>query len=120
MNKYDAFKAENFNLHAALFWPINDFSAYGNLSGWSTKGQLACPVCNKNTRSCYLRHWNKQCYMGHRRFLKPDHKLRYDKKLFDNIMEMDPPLKQLSRDDVLRQIGDYENIKFGKIAGKRK
>ena len=72
VNTYDAFKAESFNLHAALFWTINDFLAYGNLSGWSTKGQLACPVCNKDTRSRYLRHWNKQFCMGHQRFFKPD------------------------------------------------
>ena len=38
VNTYDASKAENFNLHAALFWTINDFPTYGNLSGWSTKG----------------------------------------------------------------------------------
>ena len=36
---YDAFKNETFNLHRALFCTTNDFPAYGNLSGWKTKGK---------------------------------------------------------------------------------
>ena len=58
--------------------------------------------------------------MGHWRFLKPDHRWRYDKRSSDNTMEMDPPPKMLSKDDVLKQIGNRKNMKFGKIAGKRK
>ena len=42
MKTYDAFKAEYFNMHASLLWTINDFSAYGNLPGWSVKGRLVC------------------------------------------------------------------------------
>ena len=42
---YDASSKEIFQLCAALMWTINDFSAYVNLSGWSTKGGLACPYC---------------------------------------------------------------------------
>jgi len=34
-------------------------------------------------------------------------------------MEMDPHPKMLSGDDVPRQIGNCQNIKVGKIAGKR-
>jgi len=81
VNTFDAFKAANFNLHPALFWTINDFPAYGNLSRRSTKGQLAYPVCNKDIRSRYLHHWNKQCCIRHQRFLKPDNRWRYDKSV---------------------------------------
>ncbi|XP_020243472.1 uncharacterized protein LOC109821720 [Asparagus officinalis] len=35
---YDASKKQIFRMHAAILWTINDFPAYGNLSGWSTKG----------------------------------------------------------------------------------
>ncbi|XP_061993493.1 uncharacterized protein LOC133711378 [Rosa rugosa] len=42
---YDAFKGEYFKLKAVLFWTINDFSAYGNLSGSVTKGYNGCPIC---------------------------------------------------------------------------
>ena len=46
---YDASSGEKFQMHAAVLWTINDFSAYGNLFGWSTKGYMACPVCNHQT-----------------------------------------------------------------------
>ena len=58
--------------------------------------------------------------MGHRRFLKLNHWWRYDKRSFGNTVEVDPPPKELSGDDVLKQIGDHENITFGKFGGKRK
>jgi len=56
--------------------------------------------------------------MGHRRFLELDHRWRYDKKSFNNSLEVDPPPKYMSRADVLEQIGNFENIKFGKVRGK--
>ena len=45
---------ENFCLHACFLWTINDFLAYGNLSGWSTKGYKACPVCNEDVSPMVL------------------------------------------------------------------
>ena len=39
---YDSFSASFFQLRAALLWTINDFPAYGDLSGWRTKGYKAC------------------------------------------------------------------------------
>ena len=40
---------EEFNLRAMVFCTINDFPAYGNLSGYSVKGHNACPICMENT-----------------------------------------------------------------------
>ncbi|TYK21879.1 uncharacterized protein E5676_scaffold494G00120 [Cucumis melo var. makuwa] len=37
---YDSFSASFFQLRAALFRTINDFPAYGDLSGWRTKGMI--------------------------------------------------------------------------------
>ena len=51
---YDAYKETNFMMHAALLWTTNYFSAYGDLSGWVTKGRLACLICNKDTSSLTL------------------------------------------------------------------
>nr|XP_029154544.1 uncharacterized protein LOC112803556 [Arachis hypogaea] len=68
IDTYDSFKNETFQMHAALLWTINDFPAYAMLSGWSTKGKLACPCCNHDTSSCYLKHSQKTVYMDHRRF----------------------------------------------------
>ena len=45
VDTFDVSCGETFRLHAALMWTINDFPAYGMLSGWSTHGLLACPVC---------------------------------------------------------------------------
>ena len=42
---YDVSLRQNFTIQAALMWTINDFPAYGMLSGWQTSGKLACPVC---------------------------------------------------------------------------
>ena len=68
---YDSFSASFFQLRAALLWTINDFPAYGDLSGWRTKGYKACPVCNVDTSSMRLK--SKICYMGHRRYLPLTH-----------------------------------------------
>ncbi|WMV07144.1 hypothetical protein MTR67_000529 [Solanum verrucosum] len=35
-------------MRASLMWTINDFLAYGMLSGWMTVGKLACPYCMEN------------------------------------------------------------------------
>ena len=76
---YDSYRKETFDMHAALMWTIHDFSAYANLSGWSTKGNLVCPNCHKDTCSYKLLHGHKWYYMGHRRFLDIDHKWRLNR-----------------------------------------
>ncbi|CAL9017311.1 unnamed protein product, partial [Prunus brigantina] len=48
---YDAHNGEYFTLRAALMWTINDFPAYGNLSGCVVKGYKACPICGDDTPS---------------------------------------------------------------------
>jgi hypothetical protein len=63
---YDVSSNQTFTMHAALMWTINDFPAYGDVSGWSTKGRFACPCCMGNTKSEWLKYGNKFCYMGHR------------------------------------------------------
>jgi len=85
VSTYDALMKEMFQLRAALLWTINDFPAYANLSGWSTKGKLACPICNKDTDFRRLKHGHKTCYMGHRQWLPKGHVWRIRKELFDGI-----------------------------------
>ncbi|XP_056688131.1 uncharacterized protein [Spinacia oleracea] len=79
---YDASKCENFKMHAALLTTINDFPAYGILSGWSTKGKLACPCCHKKTAYLRLKNCCKHVYMRHRRFLHIKHSWRKKKDVF--------------------------------------
>ncbi|XP_050211545.1 uncharacterized protein LOC126661725 [Mercurialis annua] len=63
------------------------YNAYGMLSGWSTKGKLACP----------------QCYMGHRRYIHAQHSWRKSRK-FDGKPEHGSKPEELSGDEVLRQL----------------
>ncbi|XP_070010201.1 uncharacterized protein [Nicotiana sylvestris] len=106
---YDASAKEIFQMRAALMWTINDFLAYGTLSGWCTYGRFACPFCNINTQSRRLRHGRKFCYMGHRRFLKSGHKYRNDAKSFDGTKETRLAPCPVSGSLVLHQVKD---IKF--------
>ena len=109
---YDASVGETFQLHAALLWTINDFPAYANLSGWSTKGKLAYPVCNEDTYLMSLKHGNKICFMGHRRFLPNNHKWRKC-KWFDG-KEHRPKPNRLNGEQVLQQLSLVEQPVFGK------
>ena len=81
---YDASRKCIFTMRAAIMWTINDFPAYGNLSGWSTKGYKACPTCNEDASSQHLH--SKIGYMGARRFLPENHIWRRS-KLFDGKYE---------------------------------
>ena len=73
---FDVSSKKSFQMHAALLWTINDFPAYGDISSWSTKGALACPPCNYDSQSRWLRYGRKFSYIEHRRFLDSDHKFR--------------------------------------------
>ncbi|XP_020422932.1 uncharacterized protein LOC109950000 [Prunus persica] len=109
---YDKFTDTRFNMRAPVIWTINDFPAYGNLSGWSTKGYKACPVCLEDTTSTKLR--NKICYMGHRRYLKKNHPWRKDSENFDGTIEMRDPPREFSGDDILLQFNHLVHRKLGK------
>jgi len=50
---YNVASNSHFKLCATLLWTINDFLAYGMLSGWSNKGKLTCPICLKETHSTF-------------------------------------------------------------------
>ncbi|XP_042974812.1 uncharacterized protein LOC122306448 [Carya illinoinensis] len=99
---YDVCSKEIFTMRAVLMWMINDFLAYGDLSGWSTKGRLACPCCMGNTRSRWLKHGKKFSYMGHRRFLPSDHRWRMMAKTFDGTQEIDPSPTMPTPDEVMK------------------
>lgn len=119
VDTFDVSTRRNFRLHASLLWTINDFPAYANLSGWSTKGKLACPCCNKDTYSLRLANGNKQCYMGHRRYLPTNHKWRNDKRSFDGTKELREAPKLLSGSDILAQVNDLEGIVLTKDNSKK-
>ncbi|XP_035546566.1 uncharacterized protein LOC109010822 [Juglans regia] len=117
---YDSSTKETFMLDATLLWTINDFPAYGNLSGWSTKGKFACPCCNENTDSNWLKYGRKHCYMGHRRFLPQNHIWRKKKLLFNGNEDHRIPPMLLGGADILSQLQMLGDVPFGKSIRKRK
>jgi hypothetical protein len=107
---YDVSSNQTFTMHAALMWTINDFSAYGDVSGWSTKGLFACPCCMGNTKSEWLKYGNKFCYMGHRRFLPMDHRWRKEARSFDGTQELDHPPPMPTGDEIWRQVQGIDSV----------
>ncbi|XP_076904980.1 uncharacterized protein LOC143560589 [Bidens hawaiensis] len=108
---YDRYSKSHFTLYAAVIWTISDFPAYAYLSGWSTMGKLACPICLEDTRSNRIR--GKQCYTGHRCFLSKAH--RWRKNLaFDGKQEKRQRPRQFTGDDILRQLADIPSCTTGK------
>ena len=115
---YDAHKREFFTLKAILLWTINDFLAYGNLSGCTIKGYYAFPICGEETYSHRLKHGNKNSYTGHRRFLPLNHPFRKQKKAFNGEQEFNLPPTQLTGDEILRKVDIIHNS-WGKKKNKR-
>lgn len=114
---YDSSLNQTFQMRAALLWTINDFPAYAMLSGWSTKGKLACPCCHYNTNSTYLRYSRKMCYMDHRIFLPTDHEYRSNIRAFNGKEEYRTAPDLLKGEDVLDLLENFTNI-FGKTQKK--
>ncbi|XP_020080549.1 uncharacterized protein LOC109704193 [Ananas comosus] len=110
IDTYDASRDGSFMLKAALMWTINDFLAYGILSGWNVHGGFACPCCNVETCSRRLKYGRKYCFMGHRRFLEPNHKFRYDKVSFDGTEEFRTTQSRPSGTTVLDQLEEINNF----------
>ncbi|XP_004488345.1 uncharacterized protein [Cicer arietinum] len=91
---YDIFMKQNFVMRATLMWTINDFPAYGMLSGWSTQGKLACLVCMDGNKAFTLKYGGKNSWFDcHRRFLPHNHAFRRSKKGFtkNRVVKDEPP-----------------------------
>jgi len=110
---FDEYEKVNFNLRALLFCTINDFPAYGNLSGYSVKGHRACPICEKNTSYHQLKYGRKICYIGHRKFLKRNHPYRRLKKGFNGCQEDETAPPPLTGDEVYNRVNKAE-VTYGK------
>ncbi|KAL3639371.1 THO complex subunit 7 [Castilleja foliolosa] len=115
---FDVSGKNTFRMHTSILWTINDFPAYGDLSGWSTKRYMACPACNKGTYSVKLR--NKICYMGHRRSLPKDHPWRKDRKHFNGKREDAEAPISLTGEDVLSQLEKLPTRIPGKHSNKNR
>ncbi|XP_042472108.1 uncharacterized protein LOC122054736 [Zingiber officinale] len=115
---YDAFSKSVFNMKAILMWTINDFPAYGNLAGCATKGKFGCPICGEGISSMWLKYSRKFAYLGHRRFLGPNHPFRQKKKWFDGNKETKGKPRPLNGLEILNVLKDIENDWGKKKMGK--
>ncbi|XP_019197730.1 PREDICTED: uncharacterized protein LOC109191558 [Ipomoea nil] len=112
---FDAHSQTNFTLRAMLFCTINDFPAYGNLSGYTTKGAKACPVCEDETFDLWLNNSRKNVFMSHRTFLPIDHPYRKRKKAFNGKSETGVARLPLSGDVVYDRVKNIGNV-WGKTS----
>jgi len=111
---FDAYEKVNFNLRALLFCTINNFPAYGNLSGYSVKGYHVCPICEENTSYHQLKYGKKTRYIGHRKFLKCHHPYQRLKKAFNSCQEDRTAPPPLTGDKVYNRVSHVE-VTYGKI-----
>ncbi|XP_021859270.1 uncharacterized protein [Spinacia oleracea] len=111
---YDAHPKENFNLKAMLFGTINDFPAYGNLSGYSVKGYKACPICDENTFSFRIPNFNKVVYLGNRKGLPVKHRYRKWRNAFNGKSEEGKFPIPLTGEQVFQKVQGL-NVKHGKV-----
>lgn len=93
-----------------IFCTINDFSAYGNLSGYNVKGHHVCPICEKETSYIQLKHGKKRIYTRHQRFLKPYHLYHRWKKAFNGSQEIEIALTPLFGQQVFHWVKDIITI----------
>ncbi|CAL8989925.1 unnamed protein product [Prunus brigantina] len=113
---YDKSTGKMFTFRAAVLWTVNDFPAYAMVSGWSTKGYMACPVCKEDVTSGW--HAGKVCYLGHRRWLPWDHAWRDKDKEFDANTERRLRPREWSGDEILDQLNRLDFAPFGKTISR--
>lgn len=59
---YDVSLRQNIIMKAALMWTIDDFRAYGMMSGWMIAGTLGCPICMERLKAFTLKNSRKISY----------------------------------------------------------
>ncbi|KAL5573205.1 hypothetical protein UlMin_022802 [Ulmus minor] len=101
VQSFDSYQQASFTLRASVIWTVSDFPAFAYLSGWSTQGKLACPICLEDTRYKLIR--SKISYIGHRSFLEMSHSWRNSKE-FDGRSERRAPPRNFSTADILSQL----------------
>ena len=114
VSTYDAYGKETFCMRAMVMWTINDFPAYANLSGWSTKGQIACPICMSDYEGKFLKYSRKFCYWQHRRWLPTGHKFRKLVGKFDGNPESRPAPPRLTGEEIFELLHPLPRKIFGK------
>ncbi|XP_019226099.1 PREDICTED: uncharacterized protein LOC109207610 [Nicotiana attenuata] len=117
---YDISTKQKFRLCAALTWTINDFPAYGMLSGWSTAGKLAFPTCMEDTKALTLKHGGKNTWFDcQSRFLPMDHEFRRNTSAFmKNQTDYEEPPSVLSPEEIWNRVRDLPKVTESPLPNK--
>jgi hypothetical protein len=109
-------------MRAALMWTINDFPAYGMVSGWSMHGKLTCTYCMENNKAFTLTNGGKASFFYcHRCFLPHNHRYRKNRKdFFVGRVEKDVAPPRISGEELFDVVSEYGDIVFGLQSGKQK
>ena len=91
-----------FTLRAILMWTINDFPAYGLLSGQQVHEYKACPLCSPETCAEHSRLLGKMIFLGARRYLPEDHRYRRARAAFDMNEEWGLPPERPTGEEIFR------------------
>ena len=84
-----------FKLRGMIIWTINDYPAYTLISGQTGKGYAGCPVCGEGTVAEYSKQANKTVFLGHRRWLRRNHRWRSARAAFNGHVNFgDAPPRQ--------------------------
>ena len=114
---FDVVAFETFMMPALLLCTINDFPAYGKLSGYNVKGHKACPICEKNTTSHQLKNGRKTVYLCHQRFLQANHPYQRLKKAFNGHQENEKAPTPLTSIQIHEKVNKLHHV-FGKTSKK--
>lgn len=111
---YDASRDEMFRLRTVVLHTVSDYPGLGIFALYSVNGEFACMPCGEETCSKRLKHGLKYCFMGHRRFLPPDHEFRYDECSFDGTEEHRSAPLAYSRTSTLKKIQEVPDFEKSK------
>lgn len=103
---------QNIIMKACLIWTINDFPAYGMMSGWMIMGKLACPICMDRSKTFTLINGHKTSFFDcHRQFLPTDHCYRRNKKDFkERHDETSLPRKRLNGEELWERVTHLPSV----------
>ncbi|GFZ03435.1 hypothetical protein Acr_16g0000590 [Actinidia rufa] len=110
---YDAFGREYFQMRAALSWTIHDWPAFGDISGWRTKGHYSCYTCNDEPYFESLR--SKTAYINHRCYLPENHPERRKRVAYNGKQEKRKRSLELPVEKIQEQLNNITEVILGKI-----
>ncbi|XP_028095166.1 uncharacterized protein LOC114295170 [Camellia sinensis] len=115
---YDAVTGESFQMRAALMWTIHDWPAFGDISGWRTKGHYSCYTCNDDPYFQSLK--GKTAYTNHRCYLPQNHPERRKSKAYSGKHEKRKRSLELPVKKILEQLDRVTGVTYEKHPRNKK